>query len=153
MIVYRLGNEKYKTDLSGKGAEKAGARWNSKGLAMVYTSESRALCTTEIAVRTPLGNIPVDYYLTIIEIPASIEIGEIKPADLPRDWKSIPHPHSTQLTGDKFIAAGKFLVLKVPSAVVQGDYNYLINPAHKLMSKIKIVKTELFEFDERLFVK
>ncbi len=153
MIVYRLGNEKYKNDLSGKGAEKVGARWNSKGLAVVYTSESRALCTTEIAVRTPLGNIPVDYFLTIIEIPASIEIGEIKPSDLPRDWKSIPHPHSTQLVGDKFITAGKLLVLKVPSAVVQGDFNYLINPAHKLMSKIKIIKTERFEFDERLFIK
>lgn len=153
MIVYRLGNEKYKNDLSGKGAEKAGARWNSKGLAVVYSSESRALCTTEIAVRTPLGNIPVDYFLTIIEIPAAIEIGEIKPADLPRDWKAIPHAHSTQLIGDKFITAGKFLVLKVPSAVVQGDFNYLINPAHKLISKIKIVKTERFEFDERLFIK
>jgi RES domain-containing protein len=153
MIVYRLGNEKYKNDLSGKGAEKAGARWNSKGIAMVYTSESRALCTTEIAVRTPLGNIPVDYFLTIIDIPASIEIAELKISELPRDWKSIPHPHSTQLAGDKFVETGKFLVLKVPSAVVQGDFNYIINPAHKLMNRIKVVKTERFEFDKRLFIK
>ena len=153
MIVYRLGNEKYKDDLSGKGAEKAGARWNSKGHALVYASESRALCTTEIAVRTPLGNLPVNYHLTSIEIPSTIEIPEIKISDLPPDWKSIPHPNSTQLIGDKFIADGKYLVIKVPSAVVQGDFNFLINPAHKLIAKIKVIKTELFEFDERLFIK
>lgn len=153
MIVYRLGKEKYKNDLSGKGAEKAGARWNSKGQAMVYTSESRALCTTEIAVRTPLGNVPIDFYLTTIEIPDTIEIGELKASELPRDWKSIPHPNSTQVLGDKFIATGKFLVLKVPSAVVQGDFNYLINPAHKLIGKVKVIKTEPFVFDERLFIK
>ena len=152
MIVYRLSKKKYSADLSGRGAEKAGGRWNSKGLPMVYTSESRALCTTEIAVHSPLGNIPTDYYLTTIEIPAA-SILEIKQADLPKDWKAIPHSNSTQLIGDKFLSENKFLVLKVSSVVVQGDFNYLLNPEHRLFPKVKITKTELFEFDERLFKK
>ena len=152
MIVYRLSKKKFATDLSGRGAEKAGGRWNSKGLPMVYTSESRALCTTEIAVHSPLGNIPTDYYLTTIEIPAA-SILEIKQADLPKDWKAIPHSNSTQLIGDKFLSENKFLVLKVPSVVVQGDFNYLLNPEHKLFLKVKITKTELFEFDKRMFKK
>ncbi len=152
MIVYRLSKKKYAADLSGRGAEKAGGRWNSKGLPMVYTSESRALCTTEIAVHSPLGNIPTDYYLTTIEIPAASSL-EIKQGDLPKDWKAIPHSNSTQLIGDTFLSENKFLVLKVPSVVVQGDFNYLLNPAHKLFVKVKITKTELFEFDERLFKK
>ncbi len=153
MIVFRLSKKDYCTDLSGKGAEKAGGRWNSKGYPMVYTSESRALCTTEIAVHSPLGNIPADYYLVTIEIPDSASILELKQIDLPKDWKAIPHSNSTQLIGDKFLADGKFFVLKVPSVVVQGDFNYLLNPAHKSMSKVKITDTELFEFDERLFKK
>ena len=153
MIVFRLSKKDYCKDLSGKGAEKAGGRWNSKGSPMVYTSESRALCTTEIAVHSPLGNIPADYYLVTIEIPDSASILELKPIDLPKDWKALPHSNSTQLIGDKFLADGKFLVLKVPSVVVQGDFNYLLNPSHKLMSKVKIINTELFEFGERLFKK
>jgi RES domain-containing protein len=153
MIVFRLGREKFKDDLSGKGAEKAGARWNSKGRAMVYTSESRALSTTEIAVHTPLGNLPLDYFLTTIEIPDTIPVFDLALASLPKGWKSIPHSNATQVIGDNFIAEGKFLVMKVPSAVVQGDFNFLLNPAHKLISKVKIIKTELFEFDERLFLK
>ena len=108
MIVYRLSKKKYSADLSGRGAEKAGGRWNSKGLPMVYTSESRALCTTEIAVHSPLGNIPTDYYLTTIEIPAA-SILEIKQADLPKDWKAIPHSNSTQLIGDKFLSENKLM--------------------------------------------
>lgn len=153
MIVYRLGKGKHKNDLSGKGAEKAGARWNSKGFAMLYTADSRALCTTEIAVHTPLGNLPADYFMTTIEIPNNIPVLGLKPGDLPADWKSIPHPNSTQTIGNKFLSEGKYAVMKVPSAVVQGDFNFLINPSHKLLHKIKIIKTEPFEFDKRLFIK
>ena len=69
MIVYRLTKAKYSHDRSGKGAEKTGGRWNSKGIPVVYTSESRALCTSEIAVHTPLGILPHDYMLITIEIP------------------------------------------------------------------------------------
>jgi RES domain-containing protein len=153
MIVYRLIKEKYKNDLSGKGAEKAGARWNSKGHAMLYTSESGSLCTAEVAVHTPLGNIPLNYFLITIELPNLINFLELKITDLPPDWKALPHSNSTQLIGDQFLEEEKFMVMKVPSVVVQGDYNYLINPVHKLFSKLKILKTESFQFDERLFVK
>ncbi|NQU32919.1 MAG: RES family NAD+ phosphorylase [Bacteroidetes bacterium] len=68
MIVYRLTKAKYSNDLSGKGAAKTGGRWNSKGIPVVYTCESRALCTSEIAVHTPLGILPLDYMLITIEI-------------------------------------------------------------------------------------
>jgi RES domain-containing protein len=151
MIVFRLSKSKFASDLSGKGAEKSGGRWNSKGTAMVYTSASRALCTTEIAVHTPLGNLPLDYKLISIEIPDEIAIQEFAQKDLPNNWKSIPHSHTTQLWGDKFIADSLYLVLKAPSAVVQDEFNFLINPNHAESHKIIIKTIEPFNFDERLF--
>ena len=153
MIVFRLSKLKYSHDLSGIGAEKTGRRWNSKGIAMVYTSESRALCTTEIAVHTPLGILPKDYELITIDIPDTITIHELNLKDLPADWKSIPHSGKTQELGDNFVKESKYAVLKAPSAVVQGDFNYLINPYHKDIQKVKILKTEKFGFDGRLFLK
>lgn len=153
MILYRLCKAKHRDDLSGRGAEKAGGRWNSKGIAMLYTSSSIALCITEIAVHIPLGIIPSDYWLVTISTPDSIDVFELNTPSLPIDWKSLPHPHSTQVTGDKFIADGKYLVMKVPSAVVQGEFNYLINPSHKSFGKVKNIKKELFEFDLRLFIR
>ena len=151
MIVYRLSKSKFAADLSGKGAEKAGGRWNSKGTAMVYTSASRALCTTEIAVHTPLGNLPQDYMLVTIEIPDTTPILEFSLDELPPDWKSIPHAHSTQVIGDNFVAEGLYSVLKVPSVVVQDEFNYLLNPLHPAAREVVIRGIEPFNFDERLF--
>lgn len=153
MIVFRLSKSVYANDLSGRGAEIAGGRWNSKGTGMVYTSESRALCTTEIAVHTPLGILPLDYVIIAIEIPKTLTVGEITAKELPEDWKSLPHSHSTQQLGDAFVKAHKYAVLKVPSAVVQGEFNYLLNPLHRDFKKIKVKLIEPFDFDERLFIK
>jgi RES domain-containing protein len=153
MIVFRLSKAAFSNDLSGKGAEKSGGRWNSKGVAVVYTSASRALCTTEIAVHTPLGNLPSDYKLISIEIPDDVIILEISPGELPNDWKSVPHSHSTQLIGDQFILANNFAVLKVPSVVVQDEFNYLLNPELIKSNNIQVTDIQPFDFDTRLFAR
>jgi RES domain-containing protein len=153
MIVFRLAKLKYVKDFSGKGAEKSGGRWNSKGTLVIYTSISRALCTAEIAVHAPLGIVPRDYTLATIEIPDSSRILKTDLNKLPDDWKSFPHPNSTQLLGDRFISENKYLVMQVPSVVVQGEFNFLLNPAHKDFSRIRLLKTEPFVFDERLFIR
>lgn len=152
MIVYRLAKSKFAKDLSGRGAEIAGGRWNSKGVRMLYTSASRALCTTEIAVHTPLGNVPTDYYIISVKLPA-VKVLELTTAKLPSGWNVFPHEQSTQRLGDLFVQNNKFLVMRVPSAVVQGDFNYLINPLHADFPKVKIVNTQSFNFDPRLFKK
>jgi RES domain-containing protein len=153
MIVYRLSRAKFCKDLSGKGAELAGGRWNSKGTPILYTSDSIALCTVEVAVHMPLGIVPFDYQLVQLQFPDNIEILEIAESILSEDWKTFPHSNATQVIGDEFIQVQNALVLKVPSAAVQGTYNYLINPRHPEFSKVAIVSIESFEFDKRLFVK
>ncbi len=151
MEVFRLSKKRFAQDLSGKGAELAGGRWNSKGVAVLYTAQSRALCTAELAVHLPLQIIPKDYQLITIEIPDDLPFFE--PKKLPKDWDSLPHSDSTQKIGDQFVLKNQFLIMKVPSVVVQGDFNYVINPLHSLFSKIKITKTEPYNFDKRFFIK
>lgn len=150
MNVFRLSKAKYAHILSGSGAEKYGGRWNSRGVPMIYTSESRALCTVEIAVHTPLGNLPKNYKLIKIDIPDGLVSSYPEESLLP-DWNSLPHVGNTQEIGDEFIKECEFLVLKVPSAVVSGDYNFLINPTHPDFKKVKILSVIDFSFDERLF--
>jgi RES domain-containing protein len=151
MIVFRLCKSAWKNDLSGRGAEITGGRWNSKGVAVVYTSSSRALCMAEIAVHAPLGCLPVDFFLVEILIPENSPVKEIAKKELPANWQSFKNRQMTQNIGDCFIKEKKALVLKVPSAVVQGDYNFLINPGHALKDTVSIQKVEEFRFDERLF--
>jgi RES domain-containing protein len=151
MIVYRLSKKQYQNDLSGKGAWLAGGRWNSKGTALLYTGQSRALCMTEIAVHMPYSIIPEDYFLVEIEIPER-SVREIAVESLPEDWAEFPHPASTRQIGDDFVRAGEYLVLKVPSATVPGDFNCLINPLHELSYQVKIAAPPVsFTFDKRLF--
>lgn len=151
MIVYRLSKERYKEDLSGIGAEKFGGRWNNKGTRMVYAAESRALANLEVAVHVALRNLPKDYFLTSIAFPknAVLEFNTDKLTKL--SWKSNPPIAFTQSEGDAFIQKKEALVLKVPSAIVAGDFNYLINPLHKDFGKVKIIESVPFSFDERLF--
>ena len=149
MRVYRLTKKKYSTSLSGKGAAKFGNRWNSKGTEIIYTADSRALAMAEVAVHLSFGTLPSDYVMMEINIPPSIKIKRIIEKDLPENWKSHPPKISTQKIGDNFIAALDFCALRVPSAVVQGDYNYLLNPFHKDFKKVKIVGVQDFPFDKR----
>lgn len=150
MIVYRLSKEIYANDISGRGAEIAGGRWNSKGQTALYTAQSIALCVTEIAVHIPLGILPKDYRLVHIEIP---DVEFFEPKRLSKDWNTFPHPDSTQKIGDKFLKENKFLLMKIPSAAVQGEFNYIINPRHINFSDVKIKKIEKFTFDDRLFIR
>lgn len=150
MIVFRLTKGKYKNKISGKGAELNGGRWNNKGTSIIYTGENRALCTTEIAVHVPLGIVPKNYFLQTIKIP-STKISKIEISKLHKNWNQNPPIPDTRNIGDIFVKENKNLVIKVPSAVVQDEYNYLINPDHKDFNKIQLLKVEVFKFDKRLF--
>lgn len=153
MIVYRLSKPRYADDLMGTGARKAGGRWNSRGVPMLYTSQSIALCAVEVAVHMPLGILPKNYMLITIEIPEHFDIIDYEMKDLPINWAVSLHSQDTQMVGDHFINKCKEMVMKVPSAVIQGESNFLINPYHADFNCIKILSKEVFTFDKRLFVR
>ena len=152
MIVYRLTKAIHANDLSGTGAEKNGGRWNGKGVGMIYTSQSRALCIAEVAVHLPMGILPGDYKLISINIPGR-SVLSLTESELPEDWRSIPPAQSTRTIGNEFVHHQKHLTLKVPSMIVKGEYNFLINPLHPGMKNVSIISAEPFDFDSRLFIR
>lgn len=151
MKVYRLSRKKYSAELSGKGAAMVGGRWNSRGTEVIYTAQSRALAMAEVAVHLSIATLPEDFVMVEIEIPAETSIFEVETKDLPKNWNSFPYHPKTQDFGDSFVLDKKACVLKVPSAVVKGDFNFLINPAHPEFEDIKILRISNFPFDNRLF--
>jgi RES domain-containing protein len=151
MEVFRLSREKYASQLSGYGAAIKGARWNSVGVELIYTAENRSLAMAEVAVHFTFATLPDDYMMITIVIPDDFEIKEINEKDLPIDWKTFPHPNSTQKFGNNFVIENKYCILKIPSVVTKGDYNILINPNHKDFSRISISNVEKFPFDSRIF--
>ena len=69
MIVYRLTSGQYTNDLSGTGAKLYGGRWNSPGLAALYTTEHISLAVLEILVHMKAYRRPLDYHLVVLEVP------------------------------------------------------------------------------------
>ncbi|HZH36302.1 MAG TPA: RES family NAD+ phosphorylase, partial [Flavisolibacter sp.] len=92
---------------------------------------------------------PKDYFLISVSVPDTAAILKLADTNMPPDWRSNPHSNSTQTIGDRFILESTYLILAVPSAVVPGDFNFLINPAHPQMKEVTIAHVEPFEFDSR----
>jgi RES domain-containing protein len=150
MEVFRLSREKYSRQLSGEGTAIGGGRWDSIGTELVYTASNRSLAMAEVAVHLALASVPEDFLMLTINVPASVSVQMVSEDDLPFDWQVFPYAPASQTIGDRFIAEGKYCVLRVPSAVTRGDYNFLINPHHRQFEKIKITGFDEFPFDRRL---
>ncbi|MDR6846334.1 RES family NAD+ phosphorylase [Flavobacterium granuli] len=151
MEVFRLARKKFPIELSGKGASISGARWNSKGTEIVYCAQNRALAMAEVLVHLSLATLPNDFVMLTIDIPDDIFVEVLDLNKLSIDWNVFPCTFETPLLGDDFIRRNEACILKVPSAVVKGDFNFLINPYHIDFSKIRITEQIDFPFDKRIF--
>jgi RES domain-containing protein len=149
MILYRISNCNYITNLDGTGARLYGARWNSKGVAVVYLASSRALAVLEVLVHLQPLLTPSNFCLAEIEVPES-SILNLDIKTLPVNWKDISPPAILKEIGNQFTREGKYLMMKVPSSVVPEEFNYILNPTHPDIGTVKIVKQHPFSFDNRL---
>jgi RES domain-containing protein len=151
MEVFRLQNKKYPIELSGKGASIIGARWNSKGTEVVYTAQNRALAIAEVVVHLTISTLPKGFCMVTVFIPDDVDVFALDQKKLPNDWNLFPENTATQQLGDELIRLNEFAVIKVPSAVVKGEFNFMLNPHHKDFERIKIIHQEDFPFDKRIF--
>ena len=147
MILYRIAKRPY-ADLYGTGARLYGGRWNSEGRSMVYLTSSRSLAVLEALVHLSPTNLPIDFCIMTIDAPD--DLLEISVNQLPKNWNEYPEHNSLKQIGNDFLIKQKHLLLKVPSAIVKEEFNYLLNPLHKDAGLVKILNTQPFAFDQRL---
>lgn len=149
LTVWRLSRERHASEsYSGEGSRRYGGRWSPVGLNVAYSAESRALAALEVLVnvRDPKLLFALPWVMISAKIPT--EVIE-RPARVPEDWRTTPFPRATQAFGAEWIRASRSAVLRVPSTVVLGEFNYLLNPVHADFSKITIGEPEPFTFDPR----
>ena len=149
MILYRIGRTKYARDLTGEGARLNGGRWNHKLTPCLYTSESRSLAVLEYTVNINIDDIPRALSITTFEI-TTMKILELSITELPGNWREVPAPGSARDFGTKLLKEMKYPVLKLPSAVIPDEYNYLLNPLHAESSKFSIIDVQDFVYDVRI---
>lgn len=150
MEVYRITKLKYKSDLSGKGAEIFGGRWNPIGVAALYTSESRSLAVLEVLAHTSKEFMPLKYAIITLRIPKTL-IKKVKIIEsLPKEWNSLQTNQKTQEIGKVEFEENNQLGIIVPSSIITKEFNVILNPKHKEIGKLKIMETEIFKIDERV---
>ena len=149
--LYRLCSARHTaTALTGLGASLAGGRWNRRGVAVVYTAETLALAALECLVHFSVLTLPDDYVRIKVLAPTDAVIEEIGSTALPKNWSEEDPPIITQELGSAWIERGSSLLLKVPSAVIPTESNYLINPSHPDAVRLRIEPPMPFRFDPRL---
>ena len=116
---------------------------------MVYTAESRALALAEMLVHLDGAAVLPNYVVIRVEIEDAY-ITDLDVRELPRSWRAEPASRRSQKLGDDWIESGRSAVLRVPSVVVPGEFNYLLNPSHPDFKKLRIYGPERFSVDKRL---
>jgi RES domain-containing protein len=148
--AWRITKTRYaKGAFDGEGARLHGGRWNSRGTRVAYASESVALATLEVLVGLQDAALLSAYSMIQVDFPERlVEVLDRKA--LPASWQQHPPAPDTQRVGDLWVAEGRTAVLQVPSAIIEAEHNYLLNPGHPDFSKVVVHKPERFRLDPRL---
>jgi len=147
--AWRIVKERHAvTAFSGEGAARSGGRWNPRGVAVVYVSSTRSLAALESLVHL---NPPVLFRYVAVRVQfEEVLVETLAPRDLPADWRLQPPPPSTRRLGESWVRESRTAVLAVPSVIIPGELNYLLNPAHPEFAEIRMGAPEPFAFDPRL---
>lgn len=138
------------TAFSGEGARLYGGRWNSVGTQMVYLAGTLSGAKLEILAHTDdYSSIANLYSYFPIQIPQkSIEV--LDKNTLPSNWNSPTPIAATQIIGDNWIASSSAAILEVPSAITEGEKNFLANPTHPDFENLSISPPMKLQIDPRI---
>lgn len=152
--AWRLIKKKHLPNaLSGEGARLGGGRWNHVGIPVVYASETLSLAVLELFIHFTRRDITISKSLMAIPvlIHDTIKTIEIHLDDLVSGWDASPPPDFTRDIGSKWVESNASALLRVPSAVIPGEYNFVINVRHPDFKKISIGDPKPFALDDRLW--
>lgn len=151
MRIFRLCRRPFsRSPLDGRGGLFASGRWHTPRRLVCYASDSLALASLEILVHCEPDLVPGDLVAVEINVPGSVTVEELDTDVLPRSWRRYPAPASLQRLGNAWLDRNSASVLRVASALVPSESNFLINPAHPDSRKLRVVRKAPFRFDPRL---
>jgi RES domain-containing protein len=150
-IAWRIADARFGASLSGEGGLHASGRWHRAGVRIVYLSEVLSLAALEVLVHFRRTDLAVPFQSLRVEIPDRMGIETLAADRIPADWRAEPPSASTQALGLEWLAARRSALLRVPSAVIPQESNYLLNPLHPDAGSVRASPAEPFTFDPRLW--
>ncbi len=136
---------------SGEGARRYGGRWNQRGTAVVYVSDSLSLAALELFVYIASAYKAMEFATFKVGIPSRVTIESPPETSLPKNWRREPPPDTCKDLGTEWVKRGAAGVFRVPSVVVPVEHNYVLNVSHGDFKKLKITRQADFAFDPRMW--
>jgi RES domain-containing protein len=152
ITAFRLARAEFRADIwSGDGGLHVDGRWHTPGRRIVYTSQSLSLAQLEVLVHiSNRKHLPL-LVQAAVEIPDDVQEDSVDLQRLPDDWRQFsPYPARTQALGNQWLKAIESAVLKVPSAISEGEWNFLLNPAHGDFARLRLGTAKDYVMDARI---
>lgn len=151
MFLYRIAKKPFHEDLTGVGARLFGGRWNSEGVAVLYLSSNPSLAALEVLAHTPMKFLYQQEFMIVkVMVPEDLSIQPLTQISLPEGWESPQgHPDLKQI-GDAWVERMRHPLLRVPSVMMPGEWNFLLNPAHPKSTEVYISAVKEWLPDPRL---
>lgn len=149
MEVYRVVIARYADDLTGTGGLHTDGRWHLQGHRILYTAQSKSLAILEKLVHLSRRDFAMEHRCLSLQIPD--DAVQLFPEEkLPLHWNSRRGPDELKELGTRWLQDKNSLALRVPSVLVPGEFNILLNPLHSRMQDTELLRNEPLLFDERL---
>jgi len=145
--VFRISAPRYAQRLTASGVAN---RWNTAGQYIIYTAATASLACLENVVHRGAEGLQAPFKLMRLDIPDQLLIEEVPASLLPTDWQQVTSYPQCQEIGSAWYQLRRSAVLKVPSAIITSESNYLINTSHSDFEQVTLLGIEDFIFDPRI---
>jgi RES domain-containing protein len=147
--LWRLYRAQHGPGLDGAGGLFSEGRWHTRGERVVYFGASAAIVVLERLAHIDPDLLPSDLRLGYFEFSGDVSACDVaKLLVLPDDW--VRHQALTRSAGKTWRLQGTSCLLKVPSAILPEETNFVLDPRHPDAQDLRLVKERAFQFDPRL---
>ena len=148
--AWRIVKTRFAADaFSGEGGRLHPGRWHSAGHRVVYSASSLPIATLELLVHVSRNDTAFHCSVLNCWFPEAV-VEDIDRSRLPADWRAYPPPATLQQIGNEWLLSRSSAVLCVPSAVLDTEVNYLLNPEHDDFRSVDVGLPNPFTLDPRL---
>ena len=152
MIVFRICKVKSATTAySGAGGMESSGRWYNKELPIVYAAASMSLAALEYFVHLGRRDVKISLVSVQATISDTLAVENLGVGVLPANWSISPPIDATRDLGTNWCAQGRSAIVRVPSAIIRGEFDYLLNTRHPDFKRMVIANGEPFSLDVRLW--
>lgn len=131
--------------MDGTGAALQGGRWNSPGVAPIYSAANYSAAFLELIVQMGRVALLPTYHYCHIDVPDQVIIEQSN-----FNLDDLSNEAATRGCGNRWWKEGRTAVLCVPSAVTRVDSNYLLNSNHPQFALLKVSNSKPVWVDSRL---